>query len=273
MTGASFEMNRELLWRAFPTDLRGTPFQRFWDRRLYTLAGTTYLNDMEPIHQWRKQPLGERTDENMKDPNRIALLVRGQLLRRYPNTAVYAWKKRTTPQDPNPESVQHTMLLKNNDGNPPDKDAIQVPVFSGFIPPDVTFFGFDIDKEHVADWCFVLEEQMSEPRFGFDVPETPQGQPQGTLPLQRAALKSALARFEPMDSPLRASGYNPYKALSWSHLQVAAGAFASVSSLITVPAKPFASFPTLGSDATAADIAKTLIQEPFRAYYLGNDLA
>jgi hypothetical protein len=29
----------------------------------------------------------------------------------------------------------------------------------------------------------------------------------------------------------------------------------------------------LGSDATAADIAKTLIQEPFRAYYLGNDLA
>ena len=273
MTGANFEMNRELLWRAFPTDLRGTPFQRFWDRRLYTLAGTVYLNDMEPIHQWRKQPLGERTDENMKDPNRIALLVRGQLLRRYPNTAVYAWKKRTTPQDPNPESVQHTMLLKNNDGNPPDKDAIQVPVFSGFIPPDVTFFGFDIDKEQVADWCFVLEEQMSEPRFGFDVPETPQGQPQGTAPLQRAVLKSALRLFEPANSPLRVSNYNPYKALSWSHLQVEAGAFASVSSLISVPDKPFASFPTLTPDATAADIAKALIQEPFRAYYLGADLA
>jgi hypothetical protein len=266
-------MNRELLWRAFPTDLRGTPFQRFWDRRRYTLSGVTYLNDMEPMHQWRKQPLGERTDENMLDPDRVALLVRGQLLLRYPNTAVYAWKKRTTPQDPDPESIQHTMLLKDNNGNPPSKDDIQVPVFSGFIPPDVTFFGFDINRKDIKDWCFVLEEQMTEPRFGFDVPETPPGQPQGSLPLQRAALKSALARFEPMDSPLRASGYNPYKALSWSHLQVAAGAFASVSSLITVPAKPFASFPTLGSDATAADIAKTLIQEPFRAYYLGNDLA
>jgi hypothetical protein len=266
-------MNRELLWRAFPTDLRGTPFQRFWDRRLYTLAGTVYLNDMEPMHQWRKQPLGERTDENMKDPNRIALLVRGQLLLRYPNTAVYAWKKRTTPQDADPESVQHTMLLKNDDGNPPDKSAIQTPVFSGFIPPDVTFFGFDIDKEEVGEWCFVLEEQMSEPRFGFDVPETPQGQPQGTSRLQRAALKSALALYEPADSALRARGYNPYKALSWSHVQVQAGGFASVQSLITVPDKPFATFPTLTPNATAADIAKALIQEPFRAYYLGDDLA
>jgi len=273
MAGANFEMNRELLWRAFPTDLRGTPFQRFWDRRRYTLAGVTYLNDMEPMHQWRKQPLGERTDENMLDPDRVALLVRGQLLLRYPNTAVYAWKKRTTPQDPNPESVQHTMLLKDNNGNPPSKDDIQVPVFSGFIPPDVTFFGFDINKKEIKDWCFVLEEQMTEPRFGFDVPATPQGQPQGTSPLQRGALKSALALFEPMNSPLRASGYNPYKALSWTHLQVAAGGFASVSSLITVPDKPFASFPTLAADATAADIAKALIQEPFRAYYLGNDLA
>ena len=32
MAGANFEMNRELLWRGFPTDLRGTPFQRFWGR-------------------------------------------------------------------------------------------------------------------------------------------------------------------------------------------------------------------------------------------------
>jgi hypothetical protein len=61
--------------------------------------------------------------------------------------------------------------------------------------------------------------------------------------------------------------------LSWTHLQVQAGGFASVSSLITVPEKPFASFPTLQADATAADIAKALIQEPFRAYYLGADLA
>ena len=105
MAGANFEMNRELLWRGFPTDLRGTPFQRFWGRVGLNAEGRLdLLNDMEPMHRWLSQPLGLRTDENMQDPDRIALLVRGQLLRRYPNTAVYAWKKRTTPANPDPAS-------------------------------------------------------------------------------------------------------------------------------------------------------------------------
>jgi hypothetical protein len=274
MAGANFEMNRELLWRGFPTDLRGTPFQRFWGRTRFTLAGgRELLNDMEPMHQWNAQPLGERTDENMVDPDRIALLVRGQLLRRYPNTAVYAWRKRTTPANPDPESPDHTQLLKDANGNPPNAAAIQVPVFTGFIPPDITFFGFDIDKADVDEWCFVLEEQMSEPRFGFDVSVTPPGQPQGTAPKQRSALKSALVQMAVPGNALLASGYNPYKALSWTHLQVSEGGFASALSLINPPDKPFASFPTLAADATAADIAKALLQQPFRAYYLGADLA
>jgi hypothetical protein len=270
MAGANFEMNRELLWRAFPTDLRGTPFQRFWGRKKYLFPmGELLLNDMEPMHQWRKQPLGERTDENMVDPNRIALLVRGQLLRRYPNTAVYAWKKRTTPPQ-NEDDI--TQLMKDANGHPLNADAIQTPVFSGFIPPDITFFGFDIDKEDVPQWCFVLEEQMSEPRFGFDVPVTPPGQPQGTAPKQRTALKWALDQLrDNPNGPLK--GYNAYKALSWSHLGVTAGGFASVASLVTLASPPFSDFPTLHPDGTAADVATKLIQEPFRAYYLGADLA
>ena len=183
MAGANFEMNRELLWRGFPTDLRGTPFQRFWR--------SCGRDDMEPMHLWKSQPLGLRTDPNMTDPNRIALLVRGQLLRRYPNTAVYAWKRRTTPANPDPASPDHTQLQKDAAGNP-SAGAIQLPVFEGVIPPDVTFFGFDIDREDVGDWCFVLEEQMSEPRFGFDVDVPAPDQPQGTKPLQRSALKAAL---------------------------------------------------------------------------------
>jgi hypothetical protein len=271
MAGANFEMNRELLWRGFPTDLRGTPFQRFWGRVRPGPSGTLEeLDDIEPIHQWRAQPLGKRTDENMQDPDRVALLVRGQLLRRYPNTAVYAWKKRTTP--PNPASGDRTMLMKDANGNPPDPSAIQTPIFSGFIPPDITFFGFEIDKGDVDDWCFVLEEQMSEPRFGFDVDEVPQGQPQGTAQLRRSALVSALKHIEANGTPPLAAGYNAYKALSWSHVQVAPGEFTSISKLLTVPGKPFSSFPTLAPNATAADIAKALLQQPFRAYYLGSDL-
>jgi hypothetical protein len=162
--------------------------------------------------------------------------------------------------------------LKDANGNPPNAAAIQTPVFSGFIPPDVTFFGFDIDRENIAEWCFVLEEQMSEPRFGFDVPETPPGQAQGTAPLRRAALRSALVEMSGERSQLLASGYNAYKALSWTHIEVAAGGFASVGSLINPPNKPFSSFPALAPDATAAEIAKALLQQPFRAYYIGSDL-
>ena len=222
------------------------------------------------MHQWLPQPLGKRTDENMADPDRIALLVRGQLLLRYPNTAVYAWKKRVTPPA---NADDHTQLMKDANGNPPNADAIQTPVFSGFIPPDITFFGFDIDKGDLKNWCFVLEEQMSEPRFGFDVPVPPPGQPQGTAPRQRSALKWALTQMAIPGNSLLARGYNPYKALSWSHLQVSAGGFVSLQGLINLANKPFASFPTLTPNATAADIAKALLQEPFRAYYLGADLA
>jgi hypothetical protein len=263
MAGANFEMNRELLWRGFPTDLRGTPFQRFWRLR---------QDDMEPMHLWKSQPLGLRTDPNLTDPNRVALLVRGQLLRRYPNTAVYAWKKRTTPANPDPQHPNHTQLAKKPDGSAAD-GAIQLPVFEGVIPPDITFFGFDIDKEEVADWCFVLEEQMSEPRFGFDVEVPVQGQPQGSKPPQRAALRTALVEMATPNSALLASGYNPYKALSWSHVKVEAGANFSIASIIDPPGKPFASFPALAANASAADIAKALLQQPFRAYYLGADLS
>src|SRR3712207_9200390 len=31
LVGLNFEMGRELLWRGFPTDQRGTYFDRFWD--------------------------------------------------------------------------------------------------------------------------------------------------------------------------------------------------------------------------------------------------
>ena len=32
MAGLNHEMARELLWRGYPTDQRGTVFRRFWDR-------------------------------------------------------------------------------------------------------------------------------------------------------------------------------------------------------------------------------------------------
>ncbi|MBA2769293.1 MAG: hypothetical protein H0U35_09220 [Sporichthyaceae bacterium] len=141
MAGLNHETNRELLWRGFPTDSRGTPFRRFWRR----LDGK---DDIPPIHGWRAGSLAQQT----ADPKgNLVLLVRGDLLRRYPNTIVVALPA-ITDRQPN-----HDMVLK--------------PAFAGQFDPDVSFFGFplvDTDLEQGQGWFFALMEPVTEPRFGLD---------------------------------------------------------------------------------------------------------
>jgi hypothetical protein len=145
MVGMNHEMNRELLWREYPTDRRGTPFRHFWG----WLDGGA---DIIPIHTW---PPANILGRNARggEGGQLVLLVRGDLLRRYPNTVVYAWRAEAG-------------RLKD----PPQRADLVAPVFAGRFDPDFTFFGFpltDADLEGDA-WFFVLQEQPTEPRFGFD---------------------------------------------------------------------------------------------------------
>ena len=153
MAGLNHETNRELLWRRYPTDQKGTPFRRFWER----LDGQ---RDIPPMHEWTTAALADQTT----DPKgNLVLLIRGQLLHRYPNTIVVAIRA-TGPHDPSE--------------NPVD---VRVPVFSGRFDPDVSFFGFPLHRaDVVADpgWFFALMEPLTEPRFGLDEnvdPPRPQG--------------------------------------------------------------------------------------------------
>jgi hypothetical protein len=107
--------------------------------------------DVDPIHQW---PAGNALGRNTRGGagGQLVLLVRGDLLRRYPNTLVYAWRA---------------------DGDelkePPGAGDIVRHVFDGWFAPDVTFFGFPLTEQDLeAGWFFVLQEQPTEPRFGFD---------------------------------------------------------------------------------------------------------
>ena len=54
LVGLNAEMSRELLWRNYPTDQRGTYFRQFWD----TSAGNEQP-DIEPINKWGDRKLGE----------------------------------------------------------------------------------------------------------------------------------------------------------------------------------------------------------------------
>jgi hypothetical protein len=148
MVGLNHETNRELLWRGYPTDSRGTPFRHFWAR----LDGHA---DIDPIHGWRTGSLADQTT----DPKgNLVLLLRGNLLRRYPNTIVVAMPA-TGPSEP-------------------DRDPAKLvhPIFAGRFDPDVSFFGFplqDTDLTQGQGYFFALMEPVTEPRFGLDETEGP----------------------------------------------------------------------------------------------------
>ena len=153
MVGLSHEMARELLWHEYPTDQRGTYFRQFWDVRGYIKPfgkvpepGDEELKDIELIPKWNKA-LGE----NAIRKDMLVLLIRGELLQRYPNAIIY------TKNLKNPEVFE---------------GEEKYPIFYGSLPPDLTFLGFDLEPDEVrnnSNWYFVIQEQPTEPRFGLDV--------------------------------------------------------------------------------------------------------
>ena len=83
MVGLNVEMGRELLWRGFPTDQRGTYFDQFWDVRARRAA---------PGHRsdprLGRAPLGDAAGAPARE--QFVMLMRSALLRRYPNAVIYA---------------------------------------------------------------------------------------------------------------------------------------------------------------------------------------
>jgi hypothetical protein len=145
LVGLNHEMNRELLWRTFPTDQRATTFRRFWDR----LDGRP---DLGPIDGFGPGRVGSHLVD--AEP-KLVLLLRGELLRRYPTAAVYGVRATTAGR------------LST------DPADVASPIFTGSFEPDISFVGFDLADHELDDgngWFFVIAEQPTEPRFGLDDP-------------------------------------------------------------------------------------------------------
>jgi hypothetical protein len=151
MAGLNHETNRELLWRSYPSDGRGTPWQKFWKRE-------DHGPDIFEIHTWAsRRGRDDLPAQTMNPSGNLVLMLRGDLLRRYPNTQVIADKgmhSDTPPSRPSPLS-----------------DDWRLPVFAGQFDPDVSFFGFPLvaaELTRADGWFFGLMEPVTEPRFGFD---------------------------------------------------------------------------------------------------------
>jgi len=250
MVGLSHEMARELQWNEYPTDMRGTYFRQFWD-----VAGHAggvppeKLRDIKEIHTWQTTGLGENSARDLPPAGRhLVLLVRGELLRRYPNTIVYAVKTIRT---------QGKRDLGTEERHP---------LFRGTLQPDVTFFGFDLTVDEVRGvddpqspdqgWYFVLQEQPSEPRFGLDVPS--------------GALGGVAAAWSELSWSHLAATENDLQALAYIDLDADLPDTRQVAQ--SGGAAWHASAGLGPAGATAAHLAYITLQQPMRVALHGSDM-
>ncbi len=148
MLGLNHEMGRELLWREYPTDQRGTYFRHFWGSGVD--ADESYQGDLPEIHNWALEtPLNEILLRGQAE-GQLVMIVRGDLLRRYPDTVIYAVEADPTEGLSAKESY---------------------PIFQASLGSDLTAVVFDMTKDVALGtdggpgYLFVFQQQPTGPRF------------------------------------------------------------------------------------------------------------
>ncbi|NKE48600.1 hypothetical protein HB662_27780 [Roseomonas frigidaquae] len=232
LLGLSDEMGRELLWRGYPTDQRGTYFRRFWD------GGQDELK--AEIHRFGATPLGSHLAA--EDAKAIVVLaIRAELVRRFPDVLALAIEAQ-----PAPDAAGRPVL-----GAPPGPGQKGRVVFQAPLPPDLLLVGFDLTVEEItapaSRWWFVLAEPPTGPRFGLDLPPEDAPAPGRRTPPPRNM-----------------------NALSWGALPMAAaGPFlaAGAPGAVAGLANPGGAPASLAWGADAASTARILLQSPVRAAF------
>lgn len=190
MVGLNHEFARELLFREYPTDQRGSYFRQFWDVSGYRDnaaqspdASRESLYDIPQLHRWLKtSTLGDH--DNRQPPgsppkDEVVLSIRGELLKRYPTAVIYAhkadWQRTNGAIDKS--LIRQPIELTGADETNPPRDKVKTPLYEARVDPDITFFGFDLTVKEArgnpetddAGWFFIIKERPGEPRFGFDI--------------------------------------------------------------------------------------------------------
>ena len=146
LDGANHEAAREFLWREYPTDLTATFFARFFD------YGDADAVDILPIAGWDER--SSISDNVPGAATTTAILIRGDLVRRYPDANVF--------------------LAPPRSGGVPDYEAGIQPSFEGRLGSDVLVLGFPeatdvvLGETGIGEHFVVIEERVTAPRFGLD---------------------------------------------------------------------------------------------------------
>jgi hypothetical protein len=212
MVGLNHEFARELLWREYPTDQRGSVFRQFWDvssvlkpvdfpepKKENEQKWREGLYDIPEIHKWpATSELGDHDNRELlgqEQEEEVVLVVRGELLKKYPTAVIYAHKAAWALEEEGTVDYDKIRSLTPltaadeadlEDGQVADSNKkLKTPLYSAKIEPDIYFFGFNLTVEEVkgakgdepdaADrpgWFFVIKERPGEPRFGLDIDQT-----------------------------------------------------------------------------------------------------
>jgi hypothetical protein len=180
MVGLNHEFARKLLWREYPTDQRGSYFRQFWSvgdtidgEGLSQDALQEKLYDIPEIHRW--QPTSALGEHNNRVPPgqppapQAVLIIRGELLKKYPNTVIFAQHAKMTGNLREPD-----WLTAAEEQNPP-RSKTRTALYQAGPMDDIYFFGFDLTIDEVKGtggdpgWYFVLQERPGEARFGLEL--------------------------------------------------------------------------------------------------------
>ena len=158
MVGLNHEFARELLWREYPTDQRGSYFRQFWDvrgflapeRRRRTSARER-LRDIPPLHvaarlraRRPRPPRGRRRRRGggrARDPRRAAEEVPDT---RSSTPTAREWRAQRGRQRSTPTPERRSSTLTAAEEADPPRTKVRTPLYEAKVDPDIYFFGFDL---------------------------------------------------------------------------------------------------------------------------------
>ncbi|HEY4267133.1 MAG TPA: hypothetical protein VGM94_02965 [Galbitalea sp.] len=240
LVGMNHELARELLWREYPTDQRGTYSRQFWAHRDTGNPADQYdLTHL--LHQAPTLGLQALSDKPGEVAAPLVLVVKGDVVRRYPGMIVTAAKTK-----------------KSGSTRGMDPATELQPDFVARLDPDVLLVGFNtlsadlvwsLGGDEDTAWWFFFAEHFTEPRFGLDEPASPPPPPAPVTDWNDASWA---------DATLDADG------------RLGAASFAAGAIPKTAPGGPAG--PKFDWHGASSAVAWIVLQYPFRRGMRGTDL-
>ena len=255
LVGANHEMNNELRWREFPTDMRGTVFARFWNR--HCAPQDPAGDDIPPIRDWNAV-LGRNFGPLDDGEANFVVLLRSDFIRKLGAVEVVL-----------------TRLQPGVTTWSPDQVDTFPASFSGLVGVDVAYYGFGVSRETVLAtpdrFFFAIYEPAGALRFGLDIATA--AVRRARFPYAKAPLPFALNAIgrtvgtNPVPPHLRPGQPVTGSAATWNDLSWADMVLTGAKYIDFVQTNPQVTEPPAlwSSSRTSASLARSFLQKPVAA--------